>query len=203
MKKSIAATAIAATTLGGVATGATLFTPVVAGAQDATTEEAVPVASHISDALQGLVDDGTLTESQRDAVVGALREHRAENGVPHRHRGPRAGAGVVADVLGLEGREIREALQDGQSLADLAAEQGVSTDDLVDAIVEQVEERVDDALESGRIDDEKAAEILAEAAERAEAMVSGEFEPGDGLGRGGPGRGFGGPDTAGQRDTAA
>jgi len=201
MKKSIAATAIAATTLGGIAAGAALFTPVVAGAEDALTEEAAPESSHVSDALQGLVDDGTLTESQRDAVVDALQEYRAENGGPRGRRGHGPGAGVVADVLGLEGSEIREALGDGQSLADLAAEQGVSTDELVDAIVDQVEEHVNGALESGRIDDEKAAEILAEAEARAEAMVNGELEPGDGFGRRGPGRGFGGPgaDTEGDR----
>ena len=186
MKKSLAATAIAATTLGGVAAGATLFTPVIAGAQDgAETEAEAPESSHLSDALQGLVDDGTINESQRDAVVATLQEARAERG-GHRGHGPR-GAGVIAETLGLEGAELREALQSGQSLADVAAEQGISTDDLVDALVDQAEERVNDALESGRIDEEKAAEILAAAEERAEAIVSGEFEPGErGFGRRGP-----------------
>lgn len=191
MKKSLAATAIAATALGGAAAGATLFTPVIAGAQDGTETEAMPMKSnHLSEALQGLVDDGTLTESQRDAVVATLQEARAERD-GHERRGPRRGmpgAGVIAETLGLDEPELRDALQSGQSLADIAADQGVSTDDLVDAIVDQVEERVNGALESGRIDDEKAAEILAGAEARAEAIVSGEFTPrGHGLGHRGPG----------------
>lgn len=50
-----------------------------------------------------------------------------------------------------------------------------------------VEERVNGALESRRIDEEKAAEILVDAEERAEAIVSGEFEPRKrGFGRRGP-----------------
>lgn len=199
MKKSLAATAIAATTLGGVAAGATLFTPVIAGAQDAAeTETVAPGPSRVSVALQGLVDDGTIDEAQRDAVVAALQEARSERG----HRGPGfRGAGVVADTLGLDGSELRDALQSGQSLADVAAEQGVAEEDLVAAIVDQVEERVNGAVDAGRIDDEKAAEILAGAQERAEAIVSGDFEPGDGgFGRRGPGRpggpaGFPGGDT--------
>jgi len=189
MKKSIAATAIAATTLGGVAAGAALFTPVIAGAQDGVDEPAPPQADHLHDALQGIVDDGTITDVQRDAVIAALREYRAENGGP-RHHGPGPhGSGVIAEILGLDGSEIREALRAGQSLADLAAEQGVSTDALVDALVEAAEERVDAALAAGRIDDQKAAEILASAEERAEAVVNGDLPPGRPGHRPGPGGG--------------
>jgi len=86
MKKSLAATAIAATAIGGAAAGATLFTPVIAGAQDSTEIAADPTASNrLSNALQGLVDDGTINESQRDAVVATLQEARAErDGLKHR-----------------------------------------------------------------------------------------------------------------------
>ena len=59
ISKGVAATAIAASTLGGVAAGAALFTPAIAGAQD-TAEEAVET-SRLADALQPLVDDGTIT----------------------------------------------------------------------------------------------------------------------------------------------
>ena len=38
IKRSVAITAIAASTLGGVATGAAFFTPVIAGAQDDAVE---------------------------------------------------------------------------------------------------------------------------------------------------------------------
>lgn len=213
MKKSLAATAIAATALGGAAAGATLFTPVIAGAQDAPEAPAdadtlaAPESGRLTEALQGLVDDGTINESQRDAVVTALQEYRAENGGPRGHghgHGPRGG-GVIAETLGLEPTELRDALESGQSLADVAAAQGVSTDAIVDALVDQAEERVNDALEAGRIDEDQASEILAQAEDRAEALVNGEIQPGErGFGRRGPGGPGAGPDADGvDTDTAA
>jgi hypothetical protein len=194
----LTASLIAASTLGGAAAGATLLAPGIAGAQDDTapveeTETVRPeFGERITEALQPLVDDGTLTDSQVDSVIGALEEARPEDGGrghdrPGRgQRGPR-GAGVVADILGLEGSEIRDALQSGSTIADLAAEQGVSVDDVVDALVAQAEERVAAGLEAGRIDQEQADEILAGAEEHAEDIVNGEFEPGEGRGHRGPG----------------
>ncbi len=211
MKKTLAATVIAASTLGGVAAGATLFVPGSAGAQDGVDEVGETAGqefgTHIAEALQPLVDDGTLTEGQVDAVTGALEAARAEGFAGRGHgregvgqRGP-AGGGEIAEILGLESQELGEALRGGQSLADVAAEQGVDTQDLVDAIVANAEERAADAVEAGRIDQEKADEIVAGAAEHAEDMINGEFEPG----RRGPGHGRGGPGFGprAESDTAA
>ena len=194
IKRSVAITAIAASTLGGVAAGAALFTPVIAGAQDdaAEAEQAAPERrARISEAIQVLVDDGTLTEAQREAVVETL-----QNALPDRgefrerlgQRGPR-GAGEIAEILGLEGSEIREALRNGSSIAELAEAQGIDSADIVDAIVARAEERLDTAFENGRIDDTQAAEMLTRAAERAEDLVTGEIAFG---GRRGHHRGFGG-----------
>jgi len=192
IKRSVAITAIAASTLGGVAAGAAFFTPVIAGAQDdaVEAEHAAPErGERISEALQVLVDDGTLTEAQRDAVVETLKNARPDRGEfrePLGQRGPRV-AGEIAEILGLEGNEIREALRNGSSIAELAEAQGIESADVVDAIVARAEERLDTAVENGRIDDTQAAEMLTRAAERAEDLVNGEIEFGSHH------RGFGGP----------
>lgn len=195
IKRSVAITAIAASTLGGVAAGAAFFTPMIAGAQDDAVEAEQAAPEHgtrISEALQVLVDDGTLTEAQRDAVVETLQNARPDRGEFHDHHGPRGphGAGEIAEILGLEGSEMREALRNGSSIADLAEAQGIDTADIVDAIVARAEERLDAAVENGRIDDAQAAEMLTQAAERAEDLVNGEIEFG---GRRGHHREFGGP----------
>ena len=188
IKRSVAITAIAASTLGGVAAGAALFTPVIAGAQDdaAEAEQAAPERrARISEALQVLVDDGTLTEAQRDAVVETLKNARPDRGEfrePLGQRGPRV-AGEIAEILGLEGNEIREALRNGSSIAELAKAQGIESADVVDAIVARAEERLDTAVENGRIDDTQAAEMLTRTAERAEDLVNGEIEFGGRRGR--------------------
>ena len=195
IKRSVAITAIAASTLGGVAAGAALFTPVIAGAQDdaAEAEQAAPERrARISEALQVLVDDGTLTEAQREAVVETLQNALPDRGEFRERLGQRGqrGAGEIAEILGLEGSEIREALRNGSSIAELAEAQGIDSADIVDAIVARAEERLDTAVENGRIDDTQAAEMLTRAAERAEDLVNGEIELG---GRRGHHRGFGGP----------
>tara|TARA_B100000085_G_scaffold163389_1_gene148562 strand:+ start:1150 stop:1737 length:588 start_codon:yes stop_codon:yes gene_type:complete len=188
IKRSVAITAIAASTFGGVAAGAAFFTPVIAGAQDdaVEAEQAAPErGERISEALQVLVDDGTLTEAQRDAVVETLKNARPDRGEfrePLGQRGPRV-AGEIAEILGLEGNEIREALRNGSSIAELAEAQGIDSADVVDAIVARAEERLDTAVENGRIDDTQAAEMLTRTAERAEDLVNGEIEFGGRRGR--------------------
>ena len=188
IKRPVAITAIAASTLGGVAAGAAFFTPVIAGAQDdaVEAEQAAPErGERISEALQVLVDDGTLTEAQRDAVVETLQNARPDRGEFRKRlgqRGPR-GAGEIAEILGLEGSEMREALRNGSSIAELAEAQGIDTGDIVDAIVARAEERLDAAVVNGRIDDAQASEMLTQAAERAEGLVNGEIEFGGRRGR--------------------
>ncbi len=112
MKKSLAATAIAATTIGGVAAGATLFTPGLAGAQDAdgaTEEQVREFGSHMADALQPLIDDGTLTQSEVDAVIAALEAAAPEGGRSHGARGRgglNQGNGEIAEILGMDSEAL-------------------------------------------------------------------------------------------------
>ena len=181
IKRSVAINAIAASMLGGVAAGAAFFTPVIAGAQDdaVEAEQAAPErGKRISEALQVLVDDGTLTEAQRDAVVETLQNARLGRGEFRERLGQRSprGAGEIAEILGLEGSEIREALRNGSSIAELAEAQGIDRADIVDAIVARAEERLGTAVENGRIDAAQSAEMLTQAAERAEDLVNGEIE---------------------------
>jgi len=215
MQKKTLATAAVASTLGGALAGATLLAPGLAGAQEdetpTTTEETTDTArpeagERIAEALQGLVDDGTITQAQLDAVVDTLvdtlveaRPERGDRG----HRGGFGGGADLAEVLGLEQAELREAIAGGQSLADVAAEQGVDTQELVDALVDAAEERVATGLENGRIDQEKADEILAGAAEKAEDLVNGELSFEGRRGPGGPRGGFGGGDAAPEADADA
>ena len=188
IKRSVAITAIAASTFGGVAAGAAFFTPVIAGAQDdaVEAEQAAPErGERISEALQVLVDDGTLTEAQREAVVETLQIALPDRGEFRERLGQRGsrGAGEIAEILGLEASEIREALRNGSSIAELAEAQGIESADVVDAIVARAEERLDTAVENGRIDDTQAAEMLTRTAERAEDLVNGEIEFGGRRGR--------------------
>lgn len=103
----------------------------------------------------------------------------------------------IASLLGMEIDELREAIRGGSTLADVATDQGVAVDDVVDVIVDAKTERIAGAVEDGRITQEQADEKLAELEERVTTRVNeGRPERGDGegfRGRGGPrGGGFGG-----------
>ena len=193
MRKVIASTTIAASML-GAGFGAVALGPAIAGAQDA--EEAPEVESssapsRLSEVLDGLVEDGTLTQAQRDTVEERLLEARPERRGGHFRGGfgRLGGGGELLEELGLDAETIREGIAEGLSLGEIADANGSSAEALTDALVEQAESRLDDAVESGRITEERADELRADIEERVDDIVSGEADFGR---RGFKGR-FGGP----------
>ncbi len=203
-KAWIAGLAAGLITGGGVAMVATL--PGGAGAttvpsvQQATDEDSATTDSRgtwLADALAPLVEDGTITQAQADAVIAALDDARPDRDGFGGGRGGHIGLGLeaVAEELGLTTDEIRTALEDGQSLADLAAANGSSADALVAVLVAEATTHLDEHVADGDITQAEADERLAEMTENITAMVNGEmptFE-GRGPGSGGPGgRGPGG-----------
>lgn len=201
MRKTAAAAAMAASlTIGGGA-GAVLFAPNLVGAQtddaeqtdDAGTDETdrPEKGAFLQDALAPLVEDGTIDQGQADAVIAALEEARPADrrGGPGHHR-PFDGA--VLDTLGVSAEDLRTALADGQTLAEVAEANGVDVDTLVDAMVAEVTERLDQAVENERLTEDEAAEKLADASERITGLVNGDIEFEGRRGHRGP-AGHGGP----------
>lgn len=160
-------------------------TTIVADDTDATTDTATrpDPATHLRDELQALVDDGTLTAEQADAVAAHLAaqmpERRGGPGGPGHHgRGPGRHPGmdgeVVAELLGIDAVELRAALRDGQSIADLAEANGVDVQTVIDALVDEAEGHLDLAVEDGRLTEAEADERLADITERITDRVNGE-----------------------------
>ena len=194
MKKVLAATMVAAMLI----TGAAVASAQEAPADDGTVTETVTT---VADVIQGLVDDGTLTQEQADAVTAALQEHRA-------NRPGKGGAHLteIAEVLGLTVDELKTQLQEGATLAEVAGDQ---VDEVAQLITDHMNERIDQALEDGRITEEEAAEKRAEIEEKVSDILNGEADFGRrGHGRRGPGgpRGGGpgfGADDAPEAETSA
>lgn len=137
------------------------------------TEPPAP-ASWLRDALQPLVDDGTLTSAQLEAVVGALDEARPAGPFG---RGRGLGHAFVdreelAAVLGLDADTLEQELRDGNSLADLAEQQGVDVETIVDLLVADAEARLADRVADGTLTEEQAAERAAEVRERVTQLVN-------------------------------
>ena len=186
---ALAVTGVAATTAGAAwaVTADTSTSETTADTTDTTggaTTERPSLVERITEALAGLVDDGTLTEDQASAVAEELASSEAFPGGPMGH-GPHGGMGgmerpgleAAAETLNLTEDELRSALRDGSSLADLAEEQRVAVEDLVDALVAAAEERLAEAVDNGRITQERADEIAATLPERVAEAVERTWEP--------------------------
>lgn len=166
---------------------------------DATTDlapgdTAPERGERVRDLLQTLVDDGTITAAQADAVAEHLAANMPGRGGRDGHGGHGGfGRGVaaqaVADSLGVTVDELVTALRDGQSIADVAAAQGVDVQVAIDAMVAEVQAHLDEEVAEGDLTQEEADARLATATERITERVNTAGSLG--MGRGGRG-GMGG-----------
>jgi len=99
------------------------------------------------------------------------------------------GAGAITDLIGLSRDEVRDLRQDGLSLAEIAARQGVDPDVLVDTLVARWNERIQARFEAGALSPDEAAQLRTQVQARAREMVE-QGEPG-GMQGAAVGAGFG------------
>ncbi len=150
--------------------------------------------------VDAAVADGRLTEEQGAALkerirsgqvpLLGLRGGHGSRGGPGHHRGP--GLDDAASYLGVTVAELREALADGRSLADVARAEGKAVDGLVDTLVAAAEARLADAVEAGRLTDAQRDEVVESLEQRIrEGVNASGLRFRGGRGHHG-GRGFGG-----------
>ncbi|WP_298989066.1 hypothetical protein [uncultured Pseudokineococcus sp.] len=219
MRRKLATITVAgAIALGGAALAGPALADAAPDAVTGTTQEAAQGAvdavadrvDRITEALAGLVSDGTLTQDQADEVASTLADALPGPGGPGGPGGlglgpEPAGLDAAAEVLDLTPEELRDALaQDGATLASVAQEQGVSTDDLVAALVDAARTHLDEEVADGRITQAQADERAADLETRIGELVT--TEVGDrplGPGGHGPGgHGPGGPGGPAEEDPA-
>ena len=157
----------------------------------ADTDRAAEHAARLQEALQPLVDDGTLTQDQVDKVIAALEAAGPMGGD---HAGPGMGMGgnldAAAAVIGITTDELQTALQSGQTLAEIAVANGSSAQAVIDALVAEVKAHFDEEVAAGEHTQADADARLAEATTRITDMVNNGGMAG-GPGMGGPGMGGG------------
>ncbi|MFQ1002494.1 hypothetical protein [Modestobacter sp. SSW1-42] len=191
---------IVATTAGVLALGG-LAVAVPALADTGTTGRSA--VDRITEALSGLVSDGSLTQEQADEVAATLDEAGvAGHGGPGGPGGPGGGRldlTAAATALGMTEEELRTALDvEGTSLADVAGQQGVAVDAVVDALVAAVQADVAERVQDGDLTQAQADERLADLEARVTERV--ESDSWAGPGRGPGGRGGPDADTAPEED---
>lgn len=166
-------------TSGGFA-GASAALPSAVVVDADTGDRAMERGARLAEVLQPLVADGTLTQEQLDKVVETLMANAPERdgrGGRGGHDGPRGGRGghgldAAATALGLSADELRTELRDGSTLAEVAAEQGVAVQAVIDAMVAELEAHLDEHVANGKLTQEEADAKLAKATEKITDLVN-------------------------------
>lgn len=186
----VVALALSVVAVGG-AIGATKLTPkqesqaIINDAAQQLGVEPTELTDALKQALKNRVDaaveDGRLTEEQ-----GRELKERIDAGeVPffgvgrgfHKHfHGPfHAKLEAAAEYLGMTQAQLEDALEDGKTLAQVAKDQGKAVDGLVDALVEGAEQKLQDAVEAGRLTEAEKSEMLDGLRDRITDLVNGRF----------------------------
>ncbi len=148
-----------------------------------------------------------------DAIVAANRqriEDFVNNPLPQGGHGPGPGFGhgpgkafgadekldAAAKALGVTTDDLRSALRDGKSIADVAKDKNVDVNKVIGSMVATAQARIDKAKTDGKITQAQADRLTAELKDRITKLVNGDFAgpgrrgPGGPGGPGGTGRGF-------------
>jgi hypothetical protein len=153
-----------------------------------TAEDTTPDrGARLREALQSLVDDGTITAAQADAVATQLAESfpgRGGHGGGHHGPGGLGGRAfdgeVLAGLLGIDVATLRTELESGSTIAEIAAAHGVDAQTVIDALVAEAKSHLDLSVSNGRLTQEEADAKLAELTERITDRVNnGRPERGD------------------------
>jgi hypothetical protein len=120
-------------------------------------------------AMGGGHDMGAMGSMGRGHEMGEGHAMGEMGGRPAARMGAAVG-GQVGEFLGMDRRELGEALRGGASIADLA---GDRAEELVADLVARGTERIEQAVADGRLDRERADGILSRVEERITARLEG------------------------------
>jgi lipoate-protein ligase A len=144
----------------------------------------------LEDALENQLDEAVREGRLSDELAERLKERIESGELPflgglgflHDRFGPGIGPGLgiasldaASSYLGLSEDEVRDRLDDGDTLAEIARDEGKSVDGLVDALVAAANERFDEAVDEGHLDEDRAAELKEGVEERVRDLVNGEL----------------------------
>lgn len=196
IRKSLATAGVTTALFAGAAGGVVLIAPGFAGAQEdgsttttvaksdskSSTKETVTKdleklaerrTERLTETLKPLVDDGTITQAQSDAVVKKL----VGDEDTWARKGCRINRSIfrfseAAEALGMTTEDLKAQVQEGKTLAQIAESKGVSTDDLAAAMVKGTKTALDKSVADGKLTQAEADERLAKATERVQKTIN-------------------------------
>lgn len=143
----IVASAVVAGVLGGGAVGAVVFRPDAGSAQTGPTNTATRPPHGDDDGRPG----------------------------PHGRRG--MGLSAAAGALGMTEDELKAALKDDKTIAQVAEDRKVDVKTVIDAMVADATKHIDAAVADGKLTKERADELKADLTQRVTDMVNSKAPP--------------------------
>jgi hypothetical protein len=206
MRKHLAAATVAVASVAGLGGGFALGSPNLVGAQTAssstTTATAAPAPTDpvkpaarvnpVDDALAKLVKDGTITQTQADAVKKAIQDARPADGSGGRGHGPRGGMGgfgfadgkgvvdAAAKALGITSDDLMQQVMNGTTVAKIAESKNVPLNTVVDAAVKEITTKIDAAVTAGNITQAEADKIKTNLTQTVTDFANGKMPFGKG-----------------------
>lgn len=165
-KKVLTLAMIGGLTLGGLSVATVASAQGYGGDADARTEESVDTQDADTN------DAGELVQVQDEADTDEAEANEADG----EREGRRSGGcnlETAAEAIGIDEADLQAALEDGDTIADVAEANGVSADDVIDAIVDAKTERIAEKVEDGSITQEEADEKLANYESKISDRVNG------------------------------
>ncbi len=126
------------------------------------------VKDAMAERIQGLVADGSITQEQADIWLERMQD--GHWGI--RFAGPRLRGDVaerfhngqpsdlLSEVLGLTAEQLKEQLQSGKTIVEIASEQGLSEEALRQAVRDAMVTRIQQKVDDGTLTREQADKIL-------------------------------------------
>jgi len=145
-----------------------------AGVVTAATSSTPTQADGPTKILSSLVADGTISQTQADKIAAKFTEKRAEHKAVRSQRRA-AMTDVVTKTLGISKADLQAQLKSGKNLGQLA---GDKKDELKSALVAQIKKMSADAVKAGRISQERADKMSANASKIADRILAGKGRAG-------------------------
>ena len=122
----------------------------------------------ISSMLSGLVSNGTITQSQADAIIKAAEAMKvASKSIRDANRS--ALDSVITSTLGISLESVVSRLKAGETLATIAGDKKSA---LITALVAEINKQIDTALAAGKITANQATAQKAKSVDRVTNMLN-------------------------------
>jgi len=133
------------------------------------------------------LDEGRITEEQYERLLSILQEKVAEllnsnwlmkpsidksRHGKNKPQGPHHLISASAKQIGIDPKGLIEQLQSGKTIAEVADHNGIAADSLLNTLVQPIQERIDEAMSTGKISTQEAGQRLQETKRKFTDLIN-------------------------------